>query len=536
MLQVERWKIILVGVLIALSALVIVPNFFPRETVASWPAFMPKRQVVLGLDLRGGAHLLLQVERASIVEDRVEALLGDIRQTLRDQRIGYQNLRAQGQAITFTLRDPADAEKARAALQPLTAPVQSGVFGASTVSEVTLENTNTGAQFRATLTDEGIDERLRTAVDQSIAVLERRLNELGTVEPSIQRQGEDRILVQVPGLEDTAALKDILGRTARMTFHLECPEGSLTEALQGRAPAGCEVANSAEEGEPPILIESRAALSGDDLTDAQPAYDQQTSQPIVTFRFNSRGGAVFGRLTQENVGRRFAVVLDGEAITAPVIRTPILGGSGQIEGNFTVETANRLAVLLRAGALPADLTIIEERTVGPSLGQDSIRAGIVASLVGLALVCVLMVSVYGLLGMIAVTALLVNLLLLFAALTLLQATLTLPGIAGIILTIGVAVDSNVIIYERIREEARVGRSAIGAIDTGFTRALGTIIDANFTALIATIALFTLGSGPIRGFAVTTGVGIVTTVVTAFTLTRIIVAVWVRLARPKAVAF
>jgi protein-export membrane protein SecD len=291
---------------------------------------------------------------------------------------------------------------------------------------------------------------------------------------------------------------------------------------------------SAEGDEPPILVESRALLSGDDLADAQPAFDQQTNEPIVTFRFNTRGATVFGDVTQANVGRRFAVVLDDKFITAPVIRSPILGGTGQIEGNFTVESAQNVSVLLRAGALPADLTIVEERTVGPSLGQDSIKAGQMAALIGILAVTVFIIACYGpLMGGIAIVALLANLALMMGVLTLLGATLTLPGIAGIVLTVGMAVDSNVLIYERMREEARAGRSTINAIQSGFSLALSTIIDSNLTTLIAALAMFSLGSGPIRGFAVTLAIGILTTLFTAYLLTRLMVATWVQVSRPKA---
>ncbi len=532
MLYFPRWSVVLIVLVVLGGVVASVPNLFSAETVASWPRWMPREQVSLGLDLRGGAHLLLEVDRESLVNDRVKTLVGDIRQTLRDERIGYRALGERGEGASFTLRDPADAERAMAALAPLAAPIQSGLFAQGTFSEVEISHSN--GRITATLTSQGIEARMRSAVAQSLEVLNRRLNALGTTEPSIQAEGSERILVQVPGLEDTAQLKDILGRTARMTFHMECSEGTIADALQVGPPPGCELFESAEEGEPPVLAETRALLSGDDLADAQPAFDQRTNQPIVTFRFNARGGRLFADATQRNVGRLFAVVLDNRYITAPVIRTPILGGSGQIEGNFTVENAQNLAVLLRAGALPADLEIIEERTVGPSLGRDSIEAGKIAALIGAVGVIVFMLVAYGVLGAFSILALSANMALIIGILTIIPATLTLPGIAGIVLTVGMAVDSNVLIYERIREEARLGRSAINAIEAGFSRALGTIVDANVTTLIAAIALFALGSGPIRGFAVTLAIGIMTTMFTAFLLTRLIVATWVRQRRPKVV--
>jgi protein-export membrane protein SecD len=529
MLHFPRWQAALILFVVFAGILATIPNFISRETLATWPDMLPSRQMVLGLDLRGGAHLLLEVDRNGLLEDRSESLTGDIRQTLRDQRIGYRNLASRGNTVSFTLRDPADAQRALTALQPLAEAVQSGIFGQGTLAEIVLAEEN--GRITATLTDEGIEARMRSAVTQSVQVLDRRLNALGTTEPSIQAEGSERILVQVPGLEDTTQLKEILGQTARMTFHMECAE----QVAPGAAPPpGCELIESAEGDEPPISVESRALLSGDDLADAQPAFDQQTNEPIVTFRFNTRGATVFGEVTQANVGRRFAIVLDDKFITAPVIRSPILGGTGQIEGNFTVESAQNVSVLLRAGALPADLTIVEERTVGPSLGQDSIKAGQMAALIGILAVTVFIIACYGpLMGGIAIVALLANLALMMGVLTLLGATLTLPGIAGIVLTVGMAVDSNVLIYERMREEARAGRSTINAIQSGFSLALSTIIDSNLTTLIAALAMFSLGSGPIRGFAVTLAIGILTTLFTAYLLTRLMVATWVQVSRPKA---
>ena len=532
MLYFQRWKVAIIVFVVVAGIVATLPNFFSAETVASWPSFLPKKQIVLGLDLRGGAHLLLEVDREKLVEDRVETLESDIRQTLRDQRIGYRGLSGRGEVVSFTLRDPADAARALEALQPLAAPIQSGLFGQGSISEIELAEAN--GRVTATLTEEGIEARMRSAVTQSREVLDRRLNALGTVEPSIQAEGSDRILVQVPGLQDTTQLKQILGQTARMTFHLECSEGNEVEAQESGPPPGCELVESATAGEPPVLVETRALLSGDDLADAQPGFDQRNNQPIVTFRFNTRGGRIFGDITQANVNRRFAIVLDDKYITAPVIQQPILGGTGQIEGNFTVESASNLSVLLRAGALPADLTIVEERTVGPSLGQDSIRAGAIASIVAMVAVVVFMVICYGILGFFADLAMIANTFLMIGILTVTGATLTLPGIAGIVLTMGMAVDANVLIYERMREESRLGRSTIASFESGFKLALATIVDSHLTALIAAIALFALGSGPIRGFAVAFAIGIVSTLFTAYLLTRLIVATWVRRTRPATV--
>jgi preprotein translocase subunit SecD len=358
---------------------------------------------------------------------------------------------------------------------------------------------------------------------------------MGTVEPLIQREGIDRILVQVPGLQDPTRLKELLGKTAKLTFRLVDTSMTAEQALQTRPPPDSEILYSQEKpGQPkvPYLIEKSVLVSGDDLVDAQATFSQRTSEPIVTFRFNSNGARKFATVTQANVGRPFAIVLDNEVISAPVIREPITGGSGEISGSFTVESANDLALLLRAGALPAKLTIIEERTVGPGLGQDSIQSGKLAAYVGSAMVVVFMFATYGLFGLFANLAVAINVAMIFGVLSLLSATLTLPGIAGIVLTVGIAVDSNVLIYERIREEVRHGRTPITAIDAGFTRALATILDSNITTFIAAAVLFFIGTGPVRGFAVTLGTGIITTVFTAFTLTRLIVAYWVRWQRPQ----
>jgi len=378
-------------------------------------------------------------------------------------------------------------------------------------------------------------ERTRQTIDQSVPIIEKRINELGLVEPTVQRQGTDRILVQVPGLGDPRRLLELLGKTAKLEFRMVDTSMNPQDALQGRAPSDDEVLFEKQGDQRiPVLVKRQALVEGADLTDAQASFDQRTSEPIVNFKFNSTGARKFGRATQENVGRPFAIVLDTDVISAPVIREPILGGSGQISGNFTVESANNLAILLRAGALPAKLTVIEQRVVGPGLGLDSIKAGEHASIAGAILVVVFMLATYALFGLFANVAVAINVAMIIGVLSFLNATLTLPGIAGIVLTVGIAVDSNVLIYERIREEVRNGRTAITAIDAGFTRALATILDSNITTFIAAAVLFFIGTGPVRGFAVTLGIGIITTLFTAFTMTRLIMAGWVRMVRPQTV--
>ncbi|RAI39597.1 protein translocase subunit SecD [Rhodoplanes roseus] len=533
MLYFSRWKaagVLAVALLVMLCA---VPNFFPDKVVESWPKWA-QRHLVLGLDLQGGSHILLEVDSNAVRREKVENLRDDVRRVLRDARIGYVGLTARGDTVEVRIREGADATQALTKLRELSQPL-GGLLGNTGQRSVDVSDQGNGV-IRLTVTQAAMTERIRQSVEQSIQIIERRVNELGTVEPSIQRQGVDRILVQVPGLQDPSRLKALLGTTAKLTFRLVDMNNSAAEAAQsGRVPPDDELLYEGRGGQrTPILVEKRIMVSGEDLTDAQPGFDSRTSEPIVSFRFNTTGGRRFAQVTQENVGRPFAIVLDNEVISAPVIREPILGGSGQISGNFTVQSANDLAILLRAGALPAPLTIIEERTVGPGLGQDSIERGKLAAYLGGGLVIVFMFATYGLFGLFANIAVMVNVAMIFGVLSLLNATLTLPGIAGIVLTVGIAVDSNVLIYERIREEVRAGRSAIMAIDAGFSRALATILDSNVTTFIAAAVLFFIGTGAVRGFAVTLGIGILTTLFTAFTLTRLIVAVWVRARRPQTV--
>jgi preprotein translocase subunit SecD len=529
MLFFSRWKMLAVLLTAIVVCLFAVPNFVPESVVQSWPKWA-QRHVVLGLDLQGGSHILLQVDNNDVRRGKVEVLRDDVRRVLRDARIGNTNT-VRGDTIEVRLRDPNEAPQALAKLRELSQPI-GGVLGTGAARSVDVVDAG-GGVIRLTVTEAAMLERTRQTIEQSIQIIERRVNDLGTVEPTIQRQGIDRILVQVPGLQDPKRLIEILGKTARLDFRMVDQSMTPEQALQTRPPPESEILYGQKDKQP-YLIEKRILVSGADLTNAQPGFDQRTSEPIVQFRFNSNGARRFAQVTSENVGRPFAIVLDNEVISAPVIREPITGGSGQISGNFTVEQATDLSILLRAGALPAKLTIVEERTVGPGLGQDSIEKGKLASYVGSLLVVIFMLATYGLFGLFANIAVAVNVAMIFGVLSLLNATLTLPGIAGIVLTVGIAVDSNVLIYERIREEVRAGRTPITAIDAGFTRALATILDSNITTFIAALVLFFIGTGAVRGFAVTLGIGIITTVFTAFTLTRLIVAWWVRQWRPQRV--
>ncbi|MEM9733760.1 MAG: protein translocase subunit SecD [Pseudomonadota bacterium] len=538
MLHFTRWKIASILMVVLFGALLALPNLMSDNALKAAPDWLPSSKINLGLDLQGGVHLQVKVERDDIVKERLENLVGDVRQLMRDREqgpIGYRGISGTGEKVTLRLLSADDAPRAKERLASLLEPVTSGasLLGGLGIVEVT-ENEVSPAVLEYVLTAEGIDERLRSAVSQSIEVIRRRVDELGTTEPVIQRQGVDRVIVQVPGFDDPERLKDVIGQTAKLSFHVVDESMSVTDALANRPPIGARVipTSEPESGEANVLIQSRVYIPGEDLVDAQQGFDGQTNEPIVSFRFNNKAAVKFCQFSSTNIGRRFAIVLDDTSISAPVIRSAICGGTGQISGSFTPESANDLAVLMRAGALPAEITFVEERTVGSSLGADSIASGQFAAQVAAVLVVIFMLLAYGLLGVVAVVALAANIVMIMGLLSLLGATLTLPGIAGIVLTMGMAVDANVLIYERIREEFRKGRSLVQAIDTGFRQAMATILDANITTLIAAFILFYLGSGPVKGFAVTLAIGIVTSVFTAFTLTRLMIALWVKWKRPK----
>ena len=532
MLYFTRWRalgIILTALIVCLCA---VPNFFPEEQVKTWPAWA-QRRLVLGLDLQGGSYLLLEVDSAYVKKERLDQVRDEVRRALRDAKIGFTGgVTVRNDAVEVRITKETDVQPALAKLRELSQPL-GGLMGSSGQRDLEVADAG-GSVIRLTVPQPATLDRLRRTIEQSIQIVERRVNELGTVEPVIQRQGNDRILVQVPGLQDPTRLKELLGRTAKMEFRMVDTSVPPDQAQQGRVPPESELLMSASPPPTPYVVKKQVLVAGGDLTDAQASFDQRTGEPVVSFKFNTSGARKFSQATTENVGLPFAIVLDNKVISAPVIREPITGGQGQISGNFTVQSANDLAILLRAGALPAPLTVVEERTVGPGLGQDSIEKGQLAAYVGSILVIIFMLLTYRLFGVFANIAVAINVAMIFGLLSLLNATLTLPGIAGIVLTVGIAVDSNVLIYERIREELRGGRNAISAIDAGFKRALATILDSNITTFIAAAVLFYIGTGPVRGFAVTLGIGIITTVFTAFTLTRLIVAWWVRWKRPQSV--
>ena len=521
MLNFPIWKKTLVGLICALGVIYALPNFLPASVFSNFSSFMPGKQMNLGLDLQGGAHLLFKVEVEKAINDRLEGIVVEVRRNLRKAKVKYTGLGVNNQAITFKITNLDDMEKARLAVRDIDRRFQI--------------ETNDDGRHNVTLSEADWNAEIDQAVSQSIEVIRRRIDEDGTKEPLIQRQGRDRILVQVPGAEDTEEVKEKIGKTAKMTFHLVDDEHSLQDAIGGRVPAGSVLMPSIEkraDGTPErmYLVKKLVYVGGENLVDSQPSF--QDNQPVVSFRFDAKGGNNFGKVTSKNVGRALAIVLDDHVISAPRINGPIMGGSGIITGSFSVKESNDLALLLRAGALPAPLIILEERSVGPGLGQDSIDAGKLASIVGLILVVGFMVLSYGRFGLMANIALIFNIALIIAILSALQATLTLPGIAGIVLTIGMAVDANVLIFERIREEQANGMTPIASIESGYARALTTIIDSNLTTLIAAMLLFAFGSGPIKGFAVTLSIGILTSMFTAIMVTRFIISIWFKRTRPK----
>ncbi|MEX2517975.1 MAG: protein translocase subunit SecD [Paracoccaceae bacterium] len=494
----------------------------------AWPSFLPSDVVNLGLDLRGGAHLLVEVRIEDVIKERMEAIRADAREALRGADVRrYTRLVAGEDRVSVRITDAGDLPAAERALSELAQPISDLALGVTAPDLSVAEGPD--QTLVITMSESAVASLTDRTMAQSLEIIRRRVDEAGTREPSIQRQGDRRVLIQVPGVASTLEIKELIGKTAKLSFHLV--DGP-TNDLERRPAPGKAVFAGADTPGAGYIVERRALVSGDELQDSQPGFDSQTGEPVVNFRFDTSGARKFGRATSENVGRPFAVVLDDLVITAPVIREPILGGSGQISGSFTVEGAQQLAILLRAGALPASISFEEERTVGPGLGADSIAAGKIATIVAFIAVLVFMVLSYGMFGIFANIALIINVALIMGVLSLIGATLTLPGIAGIVLTIGMAVDANVLIFERIREELRGAKNIARAIETGYERAFVSIVDANITTFIAAAILFTMGSGPVKGFAITLGVGIITSVFTAVMVTRLIVSTWYHRARPK----
>ncbi len=554
MLHIPIWKRIIIWGLCATALIFAMPNLFydrverysdaermvemageiaTDEQAADldlWPGWLPSTIVHLGLDLRGGAHLLAEVQVEDVYADRMDALWPAVRDLLRDERDTVGNIRRQESEpaeLRVQISEPDGMDRALELVRDLAQPVTGGAAPGSTDLDIGSD----GDEIVVTLSDaerRATDDRtMRTAVE----IVRNRIDEVGTREPNIQRQGAQRILIQVPGVDSADEIKELIGTTARLTFH---PVLDSTSDPDTTVDTGEALFPSMEEEGRYYLVESAHVVSGDQLVDAQPSFDEN-NRPAVNFRFNPAGGRAFGDFTAENIGSPFAIVLDDEVISAPVIRSHIPGGSGIITGDFTVEESTQLAVLLRSGALPAELTFLEERTIGPELGQDSIDAGRIASIVALAAVLGFMLLSYGLFGIIANIALLLNIGMIFGLLSLIGATLTLPGIAGIVLTIGMAVDATVLIFERIREELRTAKGPARAIELGYEKAMSAILDANITTFITAGILFAMGAGPVRGFAVTLGLGILTSVFTALFITRLMIVMWFERKRPKTFA-
>ncbi|SDW25821.1 preprotein translocase subunit SecD [Ruegeria halocynthiae] len=551
MLQIDSWKRVLIWSVCVIGLLMALPNAFytrveqsndakaaielgidtpeMQAEAAQWPNWLPSSLVNLGLDLRGGAHLLAEVQVGDVYESRMEAMWPEIRDALRDERTTVGTIRRQESApdeIRVRVSQPEGMTRALEVVRGLARQVQTLTGVGATDIEARAE----GDTIVVQLSDaEKLASDDRT-VRQSLEIIRRRIDEVGTREPTIQRQGADRILIQVPGIGSAGELKKIIGTTAQLTFN---PVVGPANSLDDTVGVGEKVVPSIEEGGRLYVIESNPVVTGEELVDAQPSFDQN-GRPAVSFRFNTSGARKFGDYTLENIGAPFAIVLDDEVISAPVIQSHIPGGSGIITGNFTVEESTNLAVLLRAGALPAGLEFLEERTIGPELGQDSIDAGKVATIVAFVAVLVFMALSYGLFGIFANIALILNVGILFGLLSLIGATLTLPGIAGIVLTVGMAVDANVLIFERIREELKSAKGPARAIELGYEKALSAILDANVTTFITAVILFAMGSGPVRGFSITLGLGILTSVFTAIFVTRLMIVTWFERRRPKTI--
>ncbi|WP_170329252.1 protein translocase subunit SecD [Ruegeria arenilitoris] len=551
MLQINTWKRVLIWLVCVTGLLMALPNAFytrveqsndaktaielgidtpeMQAQAAQWPNWLPSSLVNLGLDLRGGAHLLAEVKVEDVYESRMEAMWPEIRDALRDERATVGTIRKQESApdeIRVRISQPEGMPRALEVVRGLARQVQTLTGVGATDIEARAEGDTIVVQLSEAEKLASDDRTVR----QALEIIRRRIDEVGTREPTIQRQGADRILIQVPGIGSAGELKDIIGTTAQLTFNPVVGRGSDPDAVPG---IGQEVVPSIDEDGVYYIIESAPVVTGEELVDAQPSFDQN-GRPAVSFRFNTSGARKFGDYTRDNIGAPFAIVLDDEVISAPVIQSHIPGGSGIITGNFTVEESTNLAVLLRAGALPAGLEFLEERTIGPELGQDSIDAGKTATIVAFVAVLSFMALSYGLFGIFANIALIINVGLIFGLLSLIGATLTLPGIAGIVLTVGMAVDANVLIFERIREELKSARGPARAIELGYEKALSAIVDANVTTFITAVILFAMGSGPVRGFAITLGLGILTSAFTAIFVTRLFVVMWFERRRPKTI--
>jgi preprotein translocase subunit SecD len=524
MLDFPRWKIWLVALTVIVGVLFSVPSFLPERVVAQLPAAFQAR-INLGLDLSGGSHILLEADTSDVAKLRLETMEETVRTEMRrnEPRISIGDISRRDGKLSFMVRDRSQVDTAVERIRALTQGA--GMTGQRDWNVEVVDSST----IVLTPTSSGLDAAVESAMEVATEVIRKRIDEMGTREPTIIRQGANRIVVQVPGLQNPEALKSLLGKTAKLEFKLVDVSADPAELAQGRAPVGSQVLPypTNPSGVPFIAVKRQVMISGDQLIDAQQGFDQQNNEPVVNIRFDGAGGRKFARVTTENVNRPFAIILDGTVLSAPNINEPILGGSAQISGSFTVASANELSIALRSGKLPVALTVVEERTVGPDLGADSIRKGVLAGGIATMAVLIFMVVTYGRFGVYANIALVVNIFLIVGIMAIFNATLTLPGIAGFVLTVGAAVDANVLINERIREEQRRGRGIIQTIEVGYKEASRAIFDANITNVIAAALMFYFGSGPIRGFAVVLTIGIVTSVFTAVTVSRLLVSFWLR---------
>jgi len=525
MLALTRWKIVLVAVSLLFGLIFTLPNLLPARTVAALPAFMPSQRLNLGLDLQGGSYLLLQVDTNALRKERLTNLTEDIRTKLKGEQIDFTGLAPAGDKIDVRITDPT---KVDAAYKLLNTSLGERLLTGG--RDITVRNVS-DQRIEVAFVSQALDAAAADAVKRSIEIIRRRIDALGTKEPIITQQGVDRIVVEAPGESDPERLKAVIGKTAKLTFQMVDDAVPPDDLKAGHLPPDDQAVPNDEQNGEPLVVKRRALVTGEMLTQATLSNDEN-GQPAVAFNFNGPGTQRFARATSENIGKRFAIILDGHNISAPVIKGAITGGSGIISGAFTVDSANNLAILLKSGALPAPLNVMEQHTVGAQLGADAVKAGQISILLGAALIFAFIVLAYGLFGGFAAAALVVNGLMIVGAMSLTQATLTLPGIAGLVLTLAVAVDANVLIYERMRDEVRGGRPPMSAADAGFTRALTTIIDANVTTLVAAIIMFQFGSGPVKGFAWTLFIGVITSVFTAVLITQVLIGWWFRTFRPK----
>lgn len=526
MMRLPRWKVIVCLAALVFGVLFTLPNVLPDNVLASLPSWAPHNRLNLGLDLRGGTRLLYEVDVVALKNERLTNLVEDVRTTLQQKQIAATQPVLSNGVVDVRITDPAQVENAYHALQGLGDPLPSG--GGRDVSVRTAADQH----IHLMIPDSAMAQEGAKAVDQNIEIVRRRVDAMGTREASITRQGTNRIVIEAPGESDPEKLKDVIGKTAKLTFQMVDDTVTPEDAQAGRIPPGDELLPADEVYDKNgVVVRRRALVSGEMLSNASLGFDQNNN-PAIQFRFNGVGARRFAEATSQNVGKRFAIVLDNRVISAPNIEEPITGGSGQITGNFTQDSANNLALLLRSGALPAPMNVVQQSTVGAELGADAIRAGQISLTIGTVAIFVFIILAYGLFGLFAAAALVLNGLLMMAALSVTQATLTLPGIAGLVLTLAVAIDANVLIYERMRDEARAGRSVIASVEHGYSLAYPSIADANITSLIAAVIMFEFGSGPVKGFAWTLSIGVVTSVFTAILVTQVLIGWWFRIVRPK----